>query len=285
MLPYRRSEHSMQASPRSLTTNQQSNHTVANTVPSQLTRCGATVFVYHTRKIFMTYHNDNLATPPIQLLIPLCQTVDDAGSNLTWLHGYCLVTLRHVGGGLHLSGRIALGQRYGENLDLIRDLAASLHTGAVLSGYDLTDIIGKLGQLPIEANDPKPALNLLAMLKCMLGFHAPIDLASDDHSQTAVVVQHLRLPQGMDQATKDVMDDEWFEGGFSEAASVTPYRVASDLVESSRACIGAFAEIYLAKKEKPLLLAAWAQWERSIQPQLAALAFVPEIGGEPIRIN
>lgn len=230
-----------------------------------------------------TNDNDNRSVPPVQLLIPLCETANDTGVSLAWLHAYCVVTIRPVGGVLQLNGRISLGQRYGENLELVRNLAAALNSGAVLAGHDLTDVISKLGRLSIDANDAKPALRLLAMLKCMLCCHDPINLAIDIDSQTQVAVQQLQLHPGMDQATKNAIDAGWFETGLGEV-SVRPYRIASDLVERARACIGAIAEIYLAGEQKPVLRAAWEKWEHSIQPQIAALSVLHEIGGEPITI-
>jgi hypothetical protein len=146
-----------------------------------------------------TNDNDNCSAPPVQLLIPLCEAANDTGGSLTWLHAYCIVTIRPVGGVLQLNGRISLGQRYGD-LELIRNLAATLNSGAVLAGHDLTDIISKLGRLSIDANDAKPALSLLAMLKCMLCFHDPIDLTIDSESEAQVAVQQLQLQPGMTDA-------------------------------------------------------------------------------------
>lgn len=233
----------------------------------------------------MTHHNDNRAAPPIQLLSPLCQTANDDGRMTVWLNGYCLVTIRHLGSGFELTGRIALGQRYSENLDLIRDLGSALHSGAVLAGYDLHHAIGQLGKLAVDASDPKPALELLAMLKCALGFNDPIDLAIDDRSQTEVAVQCLRLPPGMDQATRDALDAELFEAGFSDETSLRPHRIAADLMDSARGQVGAIAALYFPEEIQPALLTAWDGWELSIQPQIAALAYQHEIGGEPLRIS
>ena len=81
-----------------------------------------------------TNDNDNSSVPPVQMLIPLCETANDTGVSLAWLHAYCVVTIRPVGGALQLNGRISLGQRYGENLELVRNLAAALNSGAVLAG-------------------------------------------------------------------------------------------------------------------------------------------------------
>lgn len=233
----------------------------------------------------MTYHNDNLATPPIQLLIPLCQTGDDDGRLMVWLHGYCLVTIRPVGPDLQLSGRITLGGRYRENLDLIRGLACALQPGAVIAGYDLHHALGRLGKLAVDANDPKPALALLARLGSMLGFHDPLDLAVDDQSQTEVAVQCLRLPPGVDQETRDALDDELFEAGFSEETSLRPHRVTAELLDNARAYIGTIAELYFPEELRPAFIDAWDAWELSVQPQIAALAQQHQIGGEPITIS
>ena len=232
----------------------------------------------------MSYDDDNHTHTPLQLLIPLCQTVDDIGTQLVWLNAYCLLTLFQAGGRFKLKGSIILGERYGENPDLIRELAAGLSAEAVLCGFDLTSMVGRLGRLPIEANDQKPALGLLAALKCMLIDHDPIDLAISDESQTAVALQLLRSSQGLDEATKVAIEEDCFEACLSDEVSVTPFGLASYLVESARAYIGALAEIYFPQKEKQII-AAWADWERYIQRQMAALSFVPEIGGDPIRIS
>jgi hypothetical protein len=232
----------------------------------------------------MSYDNDNHDHTPIQLLIPLCQSVEDAGSELVWINAYCLLTLRQLGGSFNLTGAITLGQRYAENLHLTEELAAGLSAESAICGYDLTAIVGRLGRLPTEANDQKPALRLLAGLKSMLIDHDPIDLAISDESQTAVALHLLRSSQGLDEATKVAIEEECLEACLSDEASVTPFGLASYLVGIARAYIGALAEIYFPQKEKQII-AAWAEWERSIQRQMAALSLVLQIGGDPIRIS
>lgn len=233
----------------------------------------------------MTNDNDNRPLPPIQLLVPSCQTIDHAGSDLSWLHGYCLMTCRPSGASVQITGTLRIGERYGENLDLIRDLAAALDPAAVLAGYDLTDIVSRLGRLPTEANDLQPALDLLANLKSMLELHNPIDLAIDDDSQTTVLIQHLRARPGNGDETEAAIEDELWEASLTDGASVTPHRIAADLVDSARAGILAIGEMYLAEEIRPFLLAAWEDWERTVLPQLLPLALIQENGGEPISIN
>ena len=232
----------------------------------------------------MNCHTNHFAAPPIQLLVPLCRTVAVTDGDMIWLQGYCLVTIR-IGDGPQLDATIGLGQPYGANPALIRGLAFALHSGAVLAGYDCHDLIGKLGRLPIEVNDPKPAIHLLSKLKCMLGFRNPIDLAIDDNSQTEVAIQRLRLPPGMDQETREALEDELFKSGFSDETSVRPHRLAADLIDSARAYVGAIPARYFTDEMQSAVVAAWDDWELSVQPQIAALALRHEIGGEPIRIT
>ncbi len=232
-----------------------------------------------------TSDNDNRLFPPIQLLVPSWQTVDDAGIELKWLHGFCVVNYRPVGAGLQLYGMVRIGERYGENLAMIRDLAEALDPEAVLAGDDLTSIISGLGRLPIEANDPQPALAVLSKLKSMLDLHDPIDLSIDDASQTAVLIQHLRARPGTGDETLDAIQNELFESVRTDEASVTPQRIAADLVDSARACMLAIGELYLADELQPLLLTAWETWECTVLPQLLPLSLIQENGGEPIIIN
>lgn len=229
-----------------------------------------------------TENNDNFSLPPIQLLIPSCFTVDNEGVNLTWLHGYCLMTLRHKGAGLQLEGQVRVGERYGENIDLIRELAGALGSGNVLAGYDLTGTISRLGRLPVEANDPEPALDLLAMLKSMLTFHDPLDVAIDGDSQTEVLVQHLRHDAAMDEETRHAIEDELFERGFADGVSIDPRCLAIDLIENARACLLAVGEIYLAEEMRPLLLSAWEEWERTKLPHQLPASTILENGGGPV---
>ena len=51
----------------------------------------------------------------------------------------------------------------------------------------------------LQANDPQPALDLLAKLRAMLDGQSPIDLAIDDDSQTEMTLQLLRHQLGNDE--------------------------------------------------------------------------------------
>lgn len=223
--------------------------------------------------------NDNRPLPPIQLLITSCAITDCDSMRLAWLHGYCLLTYRPVGAGLHLDGEILIGERYGENLAMTQHLADALDPDAVLAGYDLTDMISRLGRLPIESNDPQPALDLLAKLRAMLDRQSPIDLAINDESQTAVTLQALRDQLGSDDELSDAAEGELFEFGMLAANQNggSPHPLALDLAETAGACLLAIGKLYLADELQSELLAAWQQWRDNFQPPLLP----PEIGGEP----
>ena len=233
----------------------------------------------------MNSHNDNLAVPPIQLLIPLCHTIDEPDGSLAWLLGYCLVSLRTVGGAIQLDANICLGARFGENLALIQGLAFALNPRAVLAGYDCHDLVSKLSRLPIEAGDPEPAFDLLATLRAMLSGHDPVDLALDEESLTEVARQYLGLAPGLHQEGRDMPHNDAAEDGSSDESRSRLPHVAADLVDIARSYVGSLAALYFPEKVQPAIITAWDEWELSIQPQLAALLHHHEIGGEPIRIS
>lgn len=225
--------------------------------------------------------NDNRPFPPIQLLIPECLTVDQDGSPLTWLHGYCLVTYSPVGAGLKLNGVVRIGERFAENLDMIRDLTEALDPDAVLAGYDLTASISLIGRLPIEANDPQPALDLLAKIKAMLEMHDPIDLSIDDNSQTQVTVQLLRNQFGDEDGSIAAADDELFEMGLLALHdSSNPSHVAADLTEAAGAYMLALGELYIPDELGTDFRDAVELWERNVEPKLPALTVTGKNGGE-----
>lgn len=225
--------------------------------------------------------NDNRPFPPIQLLIPECLTVDQDDSPLTWLHGFCLVTYSPLGVGLKLNGVIRIGERFAENLDMIRDLTEALDPEAVLAGYDLTAAISSIGRLPIEANDPQPALDLLARIKAMLEMHDPIDLSIDDSSQTQVTVQLLRNQFNDEEGKIAAADDELFEMGLLGLHdSSNPSHVAADLTEAAGAYLLAIGQLYIPDELGPDFRAAVERWERDVQPQLPPRQADGENGGE-----
>ena len=182
----------------------------------------------------MNAYNDNHQLPPIQLLVPACTATDAGGVRLGWLHGYCSLILRHAGRDLTIEGEVRIGDRYGQNASLTQALADALEPGAVLAGSDLTAIIADLGRLPIEADDPAPAVSLLERLRAMLEEQTPLDLALNEHSREEVLSQAFQH----DLLVNDDPVDEYgellnFGGPQIGTGNVNPHRQALELADTA----------------------------------------------------
>lgn len=207
----------------------------------------------------MNDNHDIQQLPPIQLLITACNTVDQPGMRYGWLRGYCLLTYSAISGHVRLHGDVRISEPFANDQRIINDLANALHPDAVLAGLDLTETISRLGRLPIEEDDQAASLALLARLKAMLEQQAPLDLAIDDLSQTAVAMQVLE---------HELCFNERFDGeeGISFDAGVPcsldrdmehPERLAAELADTAGACMLAIGEVYLSAEFQPRLLDAW----------------------------
>lgn len=217
----------------------------------------------------MNAYNDNQHLPPIQLLVPACTITDASGLRLGWLHGYCLLTLRHVGADLTIDGEVHIGDRYGQNATLTQALADALELGAALAGCDLTSIIDKLGRLPIEANNPTPALDVLAKLKAMIEQETPLDLALSEHSRHEVLNQALQHGLIVDDEPVDEFGEPLkFGSPDAGAGNGNPYRQAIDLADTAGVYLLAVGSLYLEDAQQPQLVAAWQAWRGSFQPEL-----------------
>ena len=218
----------------------------------------------------MNTSNDNQLLPPIQLLITACAATNNSGMRLGWLHGYCLLTYTPTGPGLRVEGDVRVGEFFSENLPVIQDLADALDPAAVLAGYDLTATISQLGRLPIEANDPAPALDLLAKLRSMLERQCPIELALTSDSQTEVAVQavcnQLGSAEGLDDPELGSLLD--FGKPISGYDHADPHRLAIDLADMAGACMLALGNLCLADELRPLLETAMQKWRENVTPHL-----------------
>ena len=229
----------------------------------------------------MNAYNDNKHLPPIQLLVPACANTNATGLRLGWLHGYCLLTLRHVGADLTIDGEVRIGDRYGENASLTQALADALEPGAALAGFDLTSIIGELGRLPIEALNPAPALDLLTKLKEILEQEIPLDLALSEHSRDEVLLQALRHGLIVNDEPVDENGEPLQCGGpDAGTGNGNPYRQAIDLADTAGVYLLAVGSLYLEEAQQPQLVAAWQAWRGSFQPLLD----LPSDDGDPIVI-
>ncbi len=214
----------------------------------------------------MNDNDHNQLLPPIQLLIIACNTVDQPRMRYGWLRGYCLLTYSAISGHVHLHGDVRVSDPFADDYKIVDDLANTLHPDAVLAGLDLTETISRLGRLPIEAGDQAPSLALLAKLKAMLEQQAPIDLAIDDLSQTAVALQVLEHELSFNERF-DGEDGISFNAGvprFSDHDIELPDRLAAELADTAGACMLAIGDVYLADELQPRLLDAWQRWRTSL---------------------
>ena len=213
--------------------------------------------------------NDNQQRPPIQLLITACATADDPGRRLSWLHGYCLLTLRPANGIVLLDGDVRIGDRYADNFDLIQNLADALDPDAVLAGLDLTDTVSRLGRLPVDARQQGPALALLGKLKAMLEKHLPLELTLNETSQTEVAGQALKHLLSFRENLGDEDRLRIIAGTDVGCGrdNGNPHRLAIELADTASACILAVAELYLEDELQPKMLTAWQAWKQRLGKQ------------------
>lgn len=217
----------------------------------------------------MNAFNDNDNLPPIQLLVPACAAADASGLRLGWLHGYCLLTLRYVGAGLTIDGEVGIGDRYGQNASLTQALADGLEPGAALAGCDLTAIIADLGRLPIEADDPAPAISLLEKLRAMLEEQTPLDLALNGNSRDEVLLQAFKHDLLVnDDPVDDYGEPLNFGGPKIGTGNGNPHRQAIELADTAGLYLLTVGSIHLEESQQPHLAAAWQAWRKNFQPLL-----------------
>lgn len=207
----------------------------------------------------------------IQLLVPACRSVNQTDINYAWLHGYCLINC-HINADIVVGGEVRIGDPHADNVELIGHLAASLDPTAVLAGNDLTNMLGRIGRLPIDAIDPAPALALLGKLQSMLDGQAPIDLAITPQSRNAVAAEasSKNFGRGEDRIT--------YEVGQSPANTVdsgNPRLLAEWLADEASACLLALGRLTLTEAQMMRLDIAWEMWRQRLVPVLQAKEVQP----------
>lgn len=219
----------------------------------------------------MTELNDNHDLPPIQILITACAAYGEPDPRCAWLHGYCLLTLRPGSGTVQVNGEVRTGERHGDDRPIIEALTAALDPDAVLAGLDLTDTLGRLGRLPTDAADQRPALALLAKLKTMLADCPPLDLTLTDTSQTAVALQVLQH----ELCFRERFDGDGHDAGigiqlFGNQDNRNPNQLVVELADTAGAVLLAVGDLYLDASLHALLLAAWEQWRSETHAEMPA---------------
>lgn len=212
--------------------------------------------------------NDNERLRPVQILITACTTYDQPDPRCSWLHGYCVLTCQFVDDTVLLTGEVRTGERYSDDRPLIDDLTTALDPQAVLAGLDLTDMISRLGRLPIDAADQGPSLALLATLKRMLEGRPPLELTLTELSQAAVtrqVVQHqLCVRERLDCQGHDDLGVQLF----GSHDNCNPNRLAIEMADTAGAVLLAIGDLHMHASLRLPLLAAWQRWRTGINAKL-----------------
>lgn len=219
------------------------------------------VFVQMRKENGVNDCNEGLPTP-IQVLVTAATGFATA-PGCSWLHGFCLLTCRQDGGTISVTGKLMTGERFADDRPVIEALTGALDERATLVGLDLTDMIGSLGRLPVDAQDQRPALALLAKLRAMLTASCPVDLSLTEDSQAALVeVAHA---QGLSLREHWVGEGEErrpaLRGGIDNANAA---RLAAELVDTAGACLLTVAKLHLGNRA-PQVASAWRRWRSELQ--------------------
>lgn len=207
----------------------------------------------------MIMHNDNQPRPPIQLLVAACAAFGDPDPRCAWLHGFALLTAQPAGASVHLSGTLLTGERYAADRHLVEALEDALDETAVLAGNDLTELVSRLGRLPIDATDQTLALALLRKLEAMIENHCPLDLSLPGGGNLLAAVKaqahQLEYCQGYDG------EGVGTASSFSASTdNINPAFLAAQLADTAGALLLTVGEMYLEPELQQPLLDAWQTW-------------------------
>lgn len=211
----------------------------------------------------MTTINDNQPRPPIQLLVASCAAFGDPDPRCAWLHGFALLTLQPCGANVRLTGTVLTGERYADDRPLIEALERALDPTAVLAGHDLTDLVHRLGRLPIDAADQGPSLALLQKLHGMIEHHCPLDLALPGGGNLMLAIK----AQVHDLHYCAGHDGEGAGASSSLSASfdnINPNVLAAELADTAGAIALTVGELYLEPPLRQSLLDRWQDWRSNL---------------------
>ena len=217
----------------------------------------------------MEHINNNLTfnteAPPLQVLIPACRSVRQPEADYVWLHGYSLLTMRVGINAIQLDGEVKIGHRFAENTELVSSLADALDPAAVIVGVDLTSMVSTLGRLPIDADDPAPALAVLSKMRSMLEGHEPIDLGITDQTMNLVYAERLFIEFTVDP---DQIDPDGNRSDHADVDSCNPRLLAEYLADEAGACLFSLGQIILTEAQHGQLATAWRNWRQHLIPSL-----------------
>lgn len=228
---------------------------------------GAMVFVRKRKENRMNNHNEDLQPPPIQVLVTAANGFATA-PGCSWLHGFCLLTWQRSGDAVKVTGKLMTGERFADDKPVIQALTRALDEKAVLAGIDLTGMIGRIGRLPIDAEDQRPALALLTRLKTMLMANDPIDLALTDRSRAALELVGRQNGFNLRQNPGQSIDN------------ANPARLAEELVDTAGSALLTVSELHLPPHLRPLAATSWRRWRADLQ--IAPSLFQMAEGGDSL---
>lgn len=210
----------------------------------------------------MNIQEQELQPPPIQVLVTAAAGFATA-PNCSWLHGFCLLTCSEKDGEVTIDGQLMTGERFADDGPVIAALTRALDENAVLAGIDLTDMVGRLGRLPVDAQDQRPALALLRRLCAMLIGREPLDLTLTERSQAALVLiarKHgLSIRENWVGTGEDARPA--LRGGIDNA---NPARLAAELVDTAGTCLLTIAELHLPEL-RAQAASGWRRWRSELQ--------------------
>lgn len=203
--------------------------------------------------------------PAYQLLITACSSFGPPAERCAWLHGFCLLTLRPGGAPVLAQARVATGERYSDDGPLIEALTRLLDPDAILVGLDLTAMLSKLGRLPIDASDQKPALALLARLETMITANSPIDLAMSSQARELVAKyaeqQQLGIAERLARGSAGAL--------FGVTDNGNPAALELMMAETADACALALAQMKWGQPDMAALLHERMRWREKLLSRLS----------------
>jgi len=211
----------------------------------------------------MTLTNDNKPQPPIQVLVTSCAAIDQP-HRCAWLHGFALLTLQPSGADVTVTGKVAVGERYGDDRPVIEALVTALDPAAVLACNDLTEQVARLGTLPLGAQEQAPSLALLETLQAMIEHHVVLDLSVCDDGPLMLAIKAVE--HGL------IMHDEEDEGidirlvGLPD--NLNPAHLAAELADTAGAIALAVGEVFLEIELRQPLLETWRRWRSQLRPRV-----------------
>lgn len=210
----------------------------------------------------MNIQDQEFEPSPIQVLVTAASGFATA-PGCSWLHGFCLLTCTQKDGEVTIDGQLVTGERFADDRPVIEALSRALYENAILAGLDMTDMVGRLGRLPIDSQDQRPALALLRRLRAMLVGREAIDLTLTERGQATMVLTARK--HGLSLREDWVGEREnarpAVRGGIDNG---NPARLPVELVDTAGVCLLTIAELHLPEL-RAQIASGWRRWRSELQ--------------------